>query len=91
MEIINFLALILSERIGISPAASRGLLKLSIKDQFGPFHQLDQLNYYNLKEVILDSLKKRLENINVKEIDLILRILILELTDNQSLITIEKV
>ena len=41
IEIINILGNFLSEEIKISPAAARGLIKLSIKEEMNPFIKFD--------------------------------------------------
>lgn len=87
MEIIKFLADKLASRIGMSPVAARGLIKLSIKDKFGPFKPIEQLTYGDLDQMIEDSLKKRLEEIEIENLEEIIRYLKTELSENQSLIT----
>ena len=91
MEIINYLANILSISIDISPAGARGLIKLSIKDQMGVFFPLNQLNYTNLKLIIQNSLKKRMIDLKIKEVETIIELLLSELSKNQSLITVERI
>ena len=86
MEIIKYLATVLSKEISISPAAARGLIKLSIKDLLGPFYQISKLNYIDLS-----SLKKRLIDLAIDNTEQVIELLILELNKNQSLITIERI
>jgi len=88
MEIIKYLGSKLSESIELSLPAGRGLIKLAIKDELGPFHPINQLNYEKLVEVIKNSLKKRLADLNVPNIEDVLDYLLDELNSNQSLITI---
>ncbi|MBN1803186.1 MAG: hypothetical protein JW891_16870 [Candidatus Lokiarchaeota archaeon] len=87
MEIIKYLGDIIARRIGISPTAARGLLKLSIKDELGPFTDFETINYENLYRVICRSLKKRLVKLEISFYEEIIRLMIDELTKNQSLIT----
>ncbi|MGB5912888.1 MAG: hypothetical protein WBH31_16990 [Promethearchaeia archaeon] len=72
----------------ISPPAARGLIKLAIKDEVGPFKPLNQLNYDDMKNTIENSLKIRLINLNISNSNQVIIILIDELKKNQSLITI---
>ncbi|TFG03147.1 MAG: hypothetical protein EU539_12535 [Promethearchaeota archaeon] len=87
MEIIKYLGNKLAEQINISAPAARGLLKLSIKDELGPFKDLNQLNYEELSLVLKNSLKNRLINLKVNDQDHVINKLLNELTLNQSLIT----
>lgn len=91
MEIFKFLGNILAESVNISPPAARGLLRLAIKDLFGPFKLIEKLNYEELQSVILNSLPKRLKNLEVKDIDGLIDHVSEELTNNQSLITMSSV
>jgi hypothetical protein len=91
MEIIKYLGGILAKEISVSPPAARGLLKLAIQDQFGPFKALTELEFDDLKNVIKDSLKKRLIELDIKAYERILGLIENELILNQSLITITKI
>ncbi|MBD3216095.1 MAG: hypothetical protein GF311_26010 [Candidatus Lokiarchaeota archaeon] len=91
MEIITLLAEKLASKIEMTPTATRGLIKLSIKDELGPFKPIEQLDYYDLREMINHSLKKRLEAIKVDNVDLIIKFLEKTLIENQSLITMGSV
>jgi len=88
MEIIKYLGDILGKEISISPPAARGLLKLAIQDQFGPFKALTELELNDFKNIIKDSLKKRLIDLDIKAYEKILSLIKNELILNQSLITI---
>ena len=48
MEIIRYLGDKLAEQMSISSPAARGLIKLSIKDELGPFKALTKINYFCL-------------------------------------------
>ena len=87
MEIINILGKSLAKNLNISPPAARGLIKLSIKDEFGPFKPITQLNYEDFKLIINQSLRQRLINLKVVNVDLIIEIMLEVLKQNQSLIT----
>ncbi len=91
LEIINFLGELLSKRIGISPPAARGLIKLAIKDQMGPFSPLESLSFINLKQVLENSLKDRLIKINVDNIPILIEELVEQLTKNQSLMVMDSI
>lgn len=87
MEIINILGNGLANKINISPPAARGLIKLSIKDEIGPFKPLELINYDDLKSTIQNSLKARLKNLDIFNAEMIISDLMDELNKNQSLIT----
>jgi hypothetical protein len=88
MEIIKILGKSLAENLQISSPAARGLIKLSIKDEFGPFNPISQLNYENFKSIINHSLRKRLINLKVPNYKTIIDIMLEVLKQNQSVITI---
>ncbi len=79
---------LLAQKIDISPPAARGLIKLSIKDELGPFKPYNQIDFEDLKKTFENSLKRRLIKLEVQEFESILDYIIDELTLNQSLITI---
>jgi len=60
MEVIKYLGNKLAEFTTISPPGARGLIKLAIKDDLGPYKPLQQVSYKELKTAIENSLKKRL-------------------------------
>jgi len=88
MEVINILAEKLSQKINISSPAARGLLKLSIKDEVGPFKPLNQLDYDDFKNSIEKALRIRLDKLNIENPQEMIVYLITELRSIQSLITI---
>lgn len=92
MIIINYLSDILAEKIKISPSATRGLIKLSIKDQLDPYFDFDfdQLTYNQLKLSIQNTLKERLLKLQIDNVDELIDLLLIELKENQSLITMNK-
>ena len=91
MDIIKHLGSRLAELISISAPAARGLIKLAIKDEVGPFKPLNQITFNEFKSTIENSLKKRLVNLEISTFDLIIQYLVKELTEYQSLITMEGV
>ena len=91
MDIIKHLGSRLAELINISAPAARGLIKLAIKDEIGPFKPLNQITFNEFKTTIENSLKKRLKILEISTFELIVQYLIRELTDYQSLITMEGV
>jgi len=91
MEIINILARILAEHLTISQPAARGLLKLSLKDRFGPFKSFSQLEFDDFKDALNTALKERLIKLNVDDLDLIMGELNEQLIENQSLISMTKI
>ncbi len=87
MEIIKYLGNQLSKKINISPPAARGLLKLAIKDELGPFKPLNQINFNDLKSVIENTLSLRLKKLEIPNSEILVEYLLHQLTKNQSLIT----
>ncbi|TFF69057.1 MAG: hypothetical protein EU516_01700 [Promethearchaeota archaeon] len=88
IEIINILGETLAKKLNISPPAARGLIKLSIQDEFGPFKPISQLSYEDFKLIITQSLKERLVNLDVENFKIIINTMLEELKRNQSVITI---
>jgi hypothetical protein len=91
LELIGILSEKLAIRTQLSPPACRGLIKLAIKDQLDPFKPIEEIDYNDLKKVILNSLRTRLQNLDIKNSDNIIETLMLELNRNQSLLTMSKV
>jgi hypothetical protein len=87
LTIITHLGDKLASLISISAPAARGLIKLAIKDEFGPFRQYPQINFEEYKSILENSLRTRLKNLNVSDIDYIINQMLDELTIKQSLIT----
>ena len=65
MDIIKHLGSKLAELINISAPAGRGLIKLAIKDELGPFRPLNQVTFNEFKNTIENSLKKRLIKLEI--------------------------
>ena len=91
MQIINHLGEILSKKIQISATASRGLIKLAIKDEIGPFVPFNQITLKDYQVIIRNSLKKRLQRLNVENFEEIIELLVNELITHQSLVLMEKI
>ena len=91
MDIIHIIGELLAKNMKLSSPAGRGLLKLAIKDQLGPFKPLEEIDYENMKEVISFSLKNRLINLGIENHNNIVTIILNELNRNQSLFTMTKV
>jgi hypothetical protein len=91
MEIIKILAKKLGKKIGISPPAARGLLKLAIKDELGSFINYNNLKYEQYESIIENSLRERLKKLDIKNIDEIVNYLLEKKKEYQSLITMERV
>ena len=88
MELIKLLGNQLAEKINVSSPAGRGLIKLAINDELGPFKPLNQLEFIDFKNTIENSLKMRLEKLEISSISEIIDLLLENLTKNQSIITI---
>jgi hypothetical protein len=88
---LRYLSNILSEELNLSLPASAGLIRLAIKDQFGPFKPIEQLNLKDYKTVCNDALKARLHKIDVHDFEQIIERILIKLVQNQSLIIMENV
>ena len=86
IEIIKFLGDKLADQVNITHLAGRGLLKLSIKDEVGPFKPLEKLSYEDLKSTIQNALRDRLIKLEIINPNQIITFLLNELNKNQSLI-----
>lgn len=91
IQIIFFLGELLSKEIGISEAASRGLIKLAIKEELGPYQELNTIDLRDYQKIIQNSLKNRLLKLNIENFKQIIDVLLKEILENQSLITMEKI
>ena len=91
MEMIKYLSIILSEEVNLTPSASGGLIRLAIKDEIGPFKPIKQLDLKDYKTSCENALKKRLQKLGVDNIDQIIKRIVNELIQNQSLIIMENV
>lgn len=89
MEILNIMGKIISRELNISPPAARGIIKLSIKDEFGPFKPLRELKYSDMLLVVNNSLRRRFITLKIKNCEQILSTLRKELNENQSLFSLE--
>jgi hypothetical protein len=88
VEILNLLASTISKEISISFAAARGLLKLSIIDEFGPFKSLKEIKFSDMTSAVKNSLKNRLIELNVLDYKKLILVLTDELKNNQSLFSL---
>ena len=91
MQIITYLADVLAEKIDKSPLATRGLIKLAIQDELGPFYPLNKINYNDLKSSIHNSLMERLVKLKIQDAERWIDLLLYELKNNQSLITFSNI
>ena len=91
MEIIRLLGFELSNQIKISPTAARGLIKLAMKDELGSFIEFSKVTFSDLKLVIDTSLKKRLIQFQILDINSLIEELTEILNKNQSLITMTNI
>ena len=89
-EIIKYIAEKLSERIDLTPAAGRGLIKLAIQEEYGIYKQLSILSFDNFKKIIQGPIKQRLINLKIDNFEEIVEFLLNSLIKSQSLITFER-
>ena len=86
-DIISFLGERLSGKIKKAVMPTTGFIRLSIKDEFGSDVNTKKLTYKDFKQVIQNSLKQRLKNIKVANLDTVIQEMLTDLQDNQSLLT----
>jgi hypothetical protein len=79
MDFIRYFGDLLSKKIKLSSPAARGLLKLAIADELGPFFQRNKINYNDLKKIFEKSLRIRITKLESSKIDEIIQYLIEEL------------
>ena len=91
IEIFKYLGDILADKIDMTPTATRGLIKLAVKDGLDPFKPLNQISYGNLKMVINKEFKERLIKMNIQNIDSIIEDALNQLIKGQSLITMANI
>jgi len=87
IEIVKYLGDFLSEKTNLSSAAGRGAIKLAIKEQLDPFKPLHQVSYGDLKKVIQTALKKRLEKLEIQDVESLTIEMLQQLIRGQSLIS----
>ncbi|MHA1791906.1 MAG: hypothetical protein ACTSVI_04625 [Promethearchaeota archaeon] len=85
MLLVDFIGNQVSESFGIKPSAAKGLIVLSLKDEYGDIG-LYCLHLSKMKEVLMNSLKKRLETLKIDNLDKKLSRIYLKLVENQSII-----
>lgn len=86
MNITNLFGEYLAELLGKRPIACKGMIRIAVKDRYSD-KTPEQLDYKELKEVFNTTLKQRLENIAIPNINEISQSLISYLLKNQSLLT----
>ena len=91
IEIFKYLGDNIAEKIGMTPTATRGLIKLAVKDGVDPFKPMNQINYGNLKTVIKKDLKERLIKLDVQNVESIIDHTLNQLKNGQSLITMANI
>ena len=68
-----------------------GFIRLAAKDVFGMDTKADKLKFIELKKTIDVGLRQRLENINVPNVDEVIKYMIKELEKVQSLIVMRAI
>ncbi|MBD3255876.1 MAG: hypothetical protein GF383_12340 [Candidatus Lokiarchaeota archaeon] len=85
---IIYIGGLISNELNISPPAGRGLIKLAIKDEFGPFINYGDISFENFMKVINNSLKLRFKQLNISNPSKIIEYLREKLVNSQSLLTL---
>ncbi len=86
MNITNFFGEYLAQLTERRPLACKGMIRLAVLDKF-PEKTPEKLNYNELKDIFDTTLKQRLENVSIPNIEQISKDIILYLVKNQSLLT----
>ena len=89
MDIFRFFGEILSEQINKPPTPSAGLIRLGFKADF-PGKDPQTMTYDDLLFVFKNGLKKKLEFLNMDNINGIVNHMVKQLNLNQSILTISK-
>jgi hypothetical protein len=84
IKIIETLAFKLANEINMSPLASRGLLKLCLKEELGPFKPFEKVSYQELEKTLYNSLNNRLERLKITRRNEIVKNLIENLKESKS-------
>ncbi|MFX1275503.1 MAG: hypothetical protein ACFFBP_06510 [Promethearchaeota archaeon] len=83
-SMISLLGIELAKYINVSPIASRSIILLAIKDEYG---SIGDLNIDKLQLVLSNALKIRLNKLGIPDIDTIIEDLEKALIKNQSILT----
>ena len=86
MNITNFFGEHLAKLTERRAMACKGMIRLAVLDKF-PEKTPDQLRYTELKEIFGTTLKERLENVSVPNVEQISNEIVSYLVKNQSLLT----
>ena len=86
-EILTYFGKNLADILKISAPAARGLLRLSIMDEFGPFKPVTNISMNEMKLVIEGAFKLRLIKLEIRNYNEIIDKMLVYLRKNQSLIT----
>ena len=87
MDLIRYFGNILAKKINRKEMPARGLIRLAIRLDFGD-KDPEKLSYEDFLHLFNNGLKKKLEIIDVQNIDQVIKEMIAELTSKQSLFTI---
>ncbi|MHA2009530.1 MAG: hypothetical protein ACXABO_21425 [Promethearchaeota archaeon] len=85
MDSLRYFGELLSEKIGKDDLVGRGLILYAIQDEVG---NTDTISFNILKRTFENSLKNRLEKVNVPNVDKISGEMVKVLIQKQSLLTI---
>ena len=97
IAILNYLSDFLANKLDLSTTAVRGMIKLAVHEEFSPIEHDKPLNYGNLKSVIQNPLKERIEklkdqqHLDVETIDVLINETLSQLNKGQSLITMSNI
>lgn len=64
---------------------------MAIKEELGPYRELNTINLRDYEKVIQNALKIRLRKLNIDNFKQIIDLILKEILENQSLITMEKI
>ena len=86
MNVTNLFGEYLAQLTERRAMACKGMIRLAVLDKF-PEKTPEQLNYNELKDIFDTTLKQRLENVSIPNVEGISKDIILYLVRNQSLLT----
>ena len=85
-NITNFFGEYLANLTERKPMVCKGMIRLAVLDKF-PEKTPEQLSYHELKDIFTTTLKQRLDNVSIANVDQISADIIRYLVKSQSLLT----
>lgn len=86
MNVTNLFGDYLAQLTERRPIACKGMIRLAVLDKF-PEKKPEQLNYNELKDIFDTTLRQRLDNVSIPNVEQISEDIIRHLVKSQSLLT----